>query len=238
MPITSAKAGWREWKKDKKRKKKRGGRPFQWRLKPDETRHGTVLDDKITFFAYTHTIKTGPKDYELVLCRRSSDESDDFCPGCEEELPRSYAIFFSIIDHKKEKDRKGNSHQYQRKIVIAKSNAIQAIHKKLEKLGSLRLVKFEVTRGTEDNSPNAGTIWEVEKTYEEEQYKRMLKKKGVEKPELDPIDYSKYYPILSPEKMLEMMGKKNTALSEDDDDDYSDVKDRKKDKKKKKKRRS
>ena len=222
MPLLRGKEGWREFKREKKRQKNRMSAAFKWFLKPGEKRKGTILDKEVTFFAYEHTIKIGPKQYESVICRRSAPDSDDHCPPCEEKIPRSFTIYLTIVDHKAEVDKRGRKHQYQKKLLCAKGDAIDVIKTKLEKMGSLRLTKWEIQRGSADNSPNVGTIWELIKTYEKADFLDLLKKKGVEKPSSKPLDYDKVLQIKTAEEMLDIMGKKDAAYGSDNDSEDID----------------
>ena len=220
--LLRGKAGWDERERDKKRQKQKQNQAFRWRIESGGKRKGTILDKEVTFFAYEHTVKISAKRWETFICRRSAPDSDDYCPGCEEDLPRSYTVYLTIVDHTPERDKKGRKHQFQKKLLAAKGDAIDVIKTKLEKMGSLRLTKWEIQRGSADNSPNVGTIWELIKTYEKQDFLDLLKKKGVEKPSTKPLDYEKILPIKSAEDILDLLGKKNTAYGSDDDSEDID----------------
>ena len=229
--------GWKEFKREKKRRRERRDSPFRWFLKPGEKRRGTILDREVKFFAYEHVAKIGKNSYEPFICRRSAPDSDDYCPGCEEKIPRGYAIYLTIIDHKPSKDRRGRKYFLQKKLLVAKGDAIDVIQTKLEKMGSLRLTKWEIQRASSEGSPNVGTIWELIKTYEKEDLFALMEKKGIKKPSLKPLDYEKILPIRTPEEILDLIGKKNQAYGADDSEDIDDDdEDRPRPKKKKKRR--
>ena len=82
------------------------------------------------------------------------------CPACDDGDNCSVISAYTVIDHTEFEDKKGKRRKDELKLLIAKTKTFKTIKKKQKRKGSLRGIRFAVSRLTKD-SPNAGDDFEI-----------------------------------------------------------------------------
>jgi len=124
--------------------KKKAGQPLRFFMKPGETKEIVILDEKPDFFMYEHTIKD-PRTGKWGLNLPCIKEYDN-CPVCEQVKESIYTMFLSVLDLTGFEDRKGNWHDFSRKLLCVKPSQQKKYIRRFHKDGTLRGAIFEVTR--------------------------------------------------------------------------------------------
>lgn len=92
------------------------------------------------------------------------------CELCDAGVYRYRAAFFTVIDTTVWVDKKGKSHEFTKRLFVAKQSTwekLQRQHKRREEKGqSLRGSLYTVTRGTSDTAPAVGEDFEFEEMIE------------------------------------------------------------------------
>lgn len=120
--------------------------PFRFRVSPGETKEVIVLDDKLEdlFFRYEHNIKD-PSTGRWNIFTGCIDETDD-CPVCGTGSKSYFALYLTVIDLTEFQDRKGNTHEFSRKLMCVKTSQIGKFVRRMEREGTLRGAIFELSR--------------------------------------------------------------------------------------------
>lgn len=89
-------------------------------------------------------------------CLRGNGEGR--CPYCEAGIKSYVANFFTVIDHTVWKDKDGNEHKDERKLLMLKGEVADVILKQIAKRGgTLKGLRYEVTRPNDGQSNSSGT---------------------------------------------------------------------------------
>ena len=230
----SGKAGFdkaeEEVRKNKERAKQRqegGHMPFRFFVSPGDTKEFIVVDDDPTFFRYEHNLKD-PHTHKWSVHTGCVKEFDN-CPVCEAEGKESYyAMYLTIIDLTPFKDRKGNKHEFSRKLLVVKAGQQKKFQRalaKAEKEGmTLRGALFETTRDGDRESAIGNDIELIEWLSEEEllEYERTWKdqngKSQTEKAH-EPFDYEKLFPETTAKELRATVGGSPTPGSREADEE-------------------
>ena len=108
--------------------------------------------DNPEFFFHEHNLKIGGKYFNFFTCLRDMGT----CPLCESGDNPSYCVAATIINHNKYEDSKGNVHQNQKQLFVARGKARGKIVRQIEKREDLSLSVFEFYRDNQQNTSSVG----------------------------------------------------------------------------------
>lgn len=141
-------------------------RRFWLPVDPDREVRVTFLDDTTRPSEYLGGITPPIHYYEHQLYLNGHWRNwftclgEGKCPICQKEQKRpSWCAAFSVIDHSEWKDKRGNTHKDEIKLLVAKTDMIKRLAKKGEKAGGLRGAVFDVAR-VSDGDANIGQDYE------------------------------------------------------------------------------
>lgn len=126
-------------------------------LPPGSGRDLVVIDDD-PFCIHEHNARVNGRWDNEHTCMKNIE---DPCESCTRlgERSRYYIGYLSCIDCSKYVSKKGNTYQYEAKLVGAKLGVLKKWRRKKEERGSLAMMKTKVFR--EDNKkPSTGDDWE------------------------------------------------------------------------------
>lgn len=139
------------------------------------------LDDN-PFSFHEHNPKIDGSWRNWITCLQGVQ---DETPCCEilGQKSRYFTGYFTVVDLSKWTDKKGNSHQYEIKLVGAKMKTLKKLARKKEQRGSLVGCIFKVTR-EDDKSPNVGDDFEYVRDADLSRLFEVANFKGTKFPEL------------------------------------------------------
>jgi hypothetical protein len=111
---------------------------------------------------YEHDIYWNGKFHNFFVCpEKTSPESGDKCPLCEDPQERPYlAALFTVIDHRKYTNpENGKIYQNQRRLLVAKTQTFEILAKIANKVGGLAGQTFDVSRSNAQMSANVGDVF-------------------------------------------------------------------------------
>ncbi len=155
--------------------------PNRFWMKAGTSREIVLIDDE-PFCIYEHNPKANGTFQNWFTCLR--DSADD--PVCCSKLgakSRYYVGYYTIVDLTESKDAKGNSYQYELKLLPAKLGTLTIIKRKKADRGSLIGSLFKVHRDKEDD-PNCGSEFEFQREADLEKLFQVANYKGKKLPEL------------------------------------------------------
>lgn len=153
---------------------------------------GKVLD-LITF--NEHTVPHRGR-YENFVC--IADEGP--CPLCRAGNNASLVAVFVVIDHRRGVSKAGKKWRDQKRLFMAKSATISKLTRKAAKLGGLKGMTFEVSRGG-GRTPAVGDEFEY---LEGPTTLKALARKYPDTKVLEPLDFAVQFPRYSAEELVEM----------------------------------
>lgn len=127
-------------------------------LKPGTSQEWVFIDDEPLCF-HEHNPKINGDWKNWFTCLQNI--SEDGVPCCEilGAKTRYYVGYFTVVDLSKWTDKKGNTHQYEVKLLPAKLKTLKKLERKKKDKGSLVGAMYKVTRET-DQSPACGDDFE------------------------------------------------------------------------------
>lgn len=213
-----------------------GGTPFRLYLMPGDTKQIIVCDDQLEelYFRDEHNLKN-PQTGKYGL-HAGCIKSTQTCPICEKTGKESYyALFLTVIDLTEFEDRKGNVHEFSRKIMCIKASQAQKFIRRCKKNGgSLRGAMFTLARDGKRDAAIGNDIEYEEKVPEEEmaEYVRVWEdREGKEHEEAcdEVYDYDKLFPEPTKQELAKLVGGYAAPGSdeefEDEVDDDEDMED-------------
>ena len=81
----------------------------------------------------------------------------DTCP-LDDMDNASYVVACTILDHRVYTDKSGADHKNQKKLLVAKGTAKEALLRQLQKRGTLQFCLYEAARSSKATSNNTGNL--------------------------------------------------------------------------------
>jgi hypothetical protein len=135
------------------------------------------------FALWEHFIELPNGDKENYTCMRRLQGG---CPFCDKGIRRTYVACFSILDCHPWVDDEGNLHEYERRLLVAKQDAIAAFNERRKLRGTLVGSHWKVIR-TGERAFSIGDMWEF---LNHVNLNEIVKQDGTA-PDITVIDYRK-----------------------------------------------
>ena len=160
--------------KEQARQEKMYGPP-RFYVKEGTSKEVVFIDDEILCI-YEHNPKIGGSYRNWLTCVQGIHD-DVVC--CQKLGPdsRYYCGYLTVVDCTAWTDQRGNSHEYEMKMVQAKMKTMKRFRRKKEDRGALAGLLFRATR--EDKlSPSCGDEWEFQREADMEKLFELVSYKG------------------------------------------------------------
>jgi hypothetical protein len=128
---------------------------------PAEKQKDIVFIDDDPFCIYEHNPKIGGSFRNWITCLQGAND-DVHCCKVLGPNSRYYCGYLTVVDCSKWEDKKGNSHQYEMRLLQAKMRTLKKFERKKSDKGSLVGALFTVTR-EDDRSPTCGDDFDFQK---------------------------------------------------------------------------
>lgn len=187
---------------EKRRKEDQKNKVYRFYLPVGAETQITFVDDithpdgyRLPFVVKEHQVQLRGDWKNWFTCladiRTSVGESKE-CPPCKIGNFPSVISAYTVIDHSVWEDKKGKVHQDEIKLFAAKSKTVKQLEKFLAKYGTLRGLKFDVSR-TDSQKAAVGDTFIVDEQVEL-------------KPDIQPLDYKAIFQPKSVEELKDILG--------------------------------
>ncbi|NCU31822.1 MAG: hypothetical protein EOM23_02540 [Candidatus Moranbacteria bacterium] len=182
-------------------------RGYRFKLNQSATGYVVFLDDLDTFLLehQYQSIKPDGKInyYNYETCIRDIEGE---CPLCENGNNPSLVSVSTIFDLTEYKKKDGTIAPPRKKIIVLKKGGTERFLRKQEKLGGLKLKKFEIFRSSDQKGEATGTDVEFEKEVDPEVLRQFCPEKEKFEDWIKPYDYNEIFQPKSAAEIRRLIG--------------------------------
>lgn len=180
--------------------------PMRFYLPYDTSARVTFLDDPV-FFIWEHNIKLGQNFNNFFTCIGNFDT----CPLCEDlgDNP-AFGVVCTVINHRKYEDKKGNVHQHQKQLMVAKGKARQILLRQLDRHKTMKHIMYEAARGSTQTESNVGEDYERLGKVSVEKLKKLIPE-GEDESWLKPFNYEEIFQPKPASELRKIIGSDDPA---------------------------
>lgn len=160
-----------------------------------------LLDDEPFCFFEHHPVVGNVYDLYFT-CVKGIPGYDD-CVGCEGDDRRYWVGMLSCLDLTKFKKRDGTEIHWKRQVIPFKAKSLELMKRQKDKRGSLVFARYEVFRGTGQQSPRVGDNWDFEEIMTRE--KLLASLPGLKEEDLQPFNYAELFKPKTVDEMRMLM---------------------------------
>ncbi len=211
------------------------GKARRFWVKDGEEAVITFLDGKLTSEGLLDAVQFNEHKAQLNGSWRNyfpCTAGEEPCPLCQQNNHASLVSLFTVLDHRKWKDRAGKVHRHERKLFVAKRDTFKRLQKFASKRGGLVGWQVSISRLGE-RTPEVGTDFDF---IEQHRLKDLAVELKLKPEDCKPFDYDEVIRYYTADELRDMgfgqhvvgqhdtqvLRKKSKRVVEDDEDEDDD----------------
>src|SRR6056297_262439 len=202
-----------EEEKERQAEQNSGGNIKNWRFKLNRNATGHIIFfDDIDTFLLEHQFQANGSYYNYETCIRDIEGE---CPICDSNNNPSLISATTIFDLTEYKKKDGTIAKPRKKLMVLKKGGTERFLRKQEKLGGLKMKKFEVYRSSDQKGEATGTEADFEKEVDPEVLRQFCPEGENFIDWIKPYDYGEIFKPKSAKELRKAIGLSEPVGSEE-----------------------